>query len=93
MMLSSGARRVERNGAVARNIYNPDSGLLRWLHIVIGNTKALILGTYHGLPKKYLSDISINSVFVSADDISEKPSSIDLLSLWLTQGDNYIFQL
>ena len=34
--------------------YNPSSGLLHWLHIVISNAKAFILGTYHGLPKKYL---------------------------------------
>ncbi len=34
--------------------YNPDSGLLHWLHIVISNAKVFILGTYHGLPKKYL---------------------------------------
>ena len=34
--------------------YDPDSGLLHWLHIVISNAKACILGTYHGLPKKYL---------------------------------------
>ena len=33
--------------------YDPDSGLLRWLHIVISNAKAFILGTYHGLSKKY----------------------------------------
>lgn len=33
--------------------YDPDSGLLHWLHIVISNAKAFILGTYHGLPKKY----------------------------------------
>lgn len=31
--------------------YDPSSGLLHWLHIMIGNTKAFILGTYHGLPK------------------------------------------
>ena len=31
--------------------YNPNSGLLHWLHIVISNAKAFILGTYHGLPK------------------------------------------
>lgn len=31
--------------------YNPDSGLLHWLHIIISNAKAFILGTYHGLPK------------------------------------------
>ena len=34
--------------------YDPDSGLLHWLHIVISNAKAFILGTYHDLPKKYL---------------------------------------
>ena len=33
--------------------YNPDSGLLHWLHIVTSNAKAFILGTYHGLSKKY----------------------------------------
>ena len=34
--------------------YDPNSGLLHWLHIVISNAKAFILGTYHGLPKKHL---------------------------------------
>lgn len=34
--------------------YDPHSGMLRWLHIVIGNAKAFILGTYHGLPARYL---------------------------------------
>lgn len=34
--------------------YNPSSGLLHWLHIIIGNAKAFILGTYHGLPKDNL---------------------------------------
>ena len=34
--------------------YDPHSGLLHWLHIVISNAKAFILGTYHGLPKKHL---------------------------------------
>ena len=33
--------------------YDPNSGLLHWIHIVISNAKAFILGTYHGLPKKY----------------------------------------
>lgn len=27
---------------------------LHWLHVVISKAKAFILGTYHGLPKKYL---------------------------------------
>lgn len=34
--------------------YNPDSGLLLWLHIVISNAKVFILGTYHGLTMKNL---------------------------------------
>ena len=34
--------------------YDPGSGLLHWLHIVISNAKVFILGTYHGLPKKHL---------------------------------------
>ena len=34
--------------------YNPNSGLLHWLHIVTSNAKAFILGTYHGLPKENL---------------------------------------
>ena len=34
--------------------FDPNSGLLHWLHIVISNAKAFILGTYHGLPKDNL---------------------------------------
>ena len=34
--------------------FEPNSGLLHWLHIVISNAKAFILGTYHGLPKDNL---------------------------------------
>lgn len=34
--------------------YDPNSGLLHWLHVVISNAKSFILGTYHGLPKKNL---------------------------------------
>ncbi len=30
--------------------YNPDNGLLHWIHIAISNAKAFILFTYHGLP-------------------------------------------
>ena len=36
-------------------VYNPNSGLLHWLHITISNAKAFIQGTYHGLPSKNLS--------------------------------------
>ena len=34
--------------------YVPNSGMLHWLHIVVSNAKAFILGTYHGLPKDNL---------------------------------------
>ena len=34
--------------------YDPNSGLLHWLHVVISNAKAFILGTYHGLHKESL---------------------------------------
>ena len=34
--------------------YDPNSRLLHWLHVIISNAKAFILGTYHGLPKKNL---------------------------------------
>lgn len=34
--------------------YDPNSGLLHWLHVTISNAKAFILGTYHGLPKNNL---------------------------------------
>lgn len=34
--------------------YDPNAGMLHWLHIMISNAKAFILGTYHGLPQKYL---------------------------------------
>lgn len=36
--------------------YDPKGEALHWLHIMISNAKAFILGTYHGLPQKYLSD-------------------------------------
>ena len=35
-------------------IYKPNTGLLHWLHIMISNAKAFILGTFHGLLKKNL---------------------------------------
>lgn len=34
--------------------YDPNAEPLHWLHILISNAKAFILGTYHGLPKKNL---------------------------------------
>lgn len=35
-------------------VYDPNGSELKWLHTIISNAKAAILGTYHGLPKKYL---------------------------------------
>ena len=35
-------------------IYDPDGALLHWLHITVGNAKAFVPGTYHGLSKEYL---------------------------------------
>lgn len=35
--------------------YDPNNGLLHWIHIAISNAKAFILGTYHGLPGKNLN--------------------------------------
>ena len=35
-------------------VYKPNTGLLHWLHVMISNAKAFILGTFHGLPKKNL---------------------------------------
>ena len=43
---------------------DPNSGLLHWLHIIISNAKAFILGIYHDLPKKnfqsYLNEYSFH---------------------------------
>ena len=35
-------------------VFDADTDMLHWLHIVIGNTKAFVLGTFHGLGKKHL---------------------------------------
>ena len=34
--------------------FNPDSEHLKWLHRIIGNAKAFINGTYHGISSKHL---------------------------------------
>ena len=34
--------------------FDPESGMLHWLHIIVSNAKAFILGTYHGLPQQNL---------------------------------------
>lgn len=35
-------------------VYDPNSGMLHWLHIIVSNAKTFILGTYHGRPKENL---------------------------------------
>jgi len=35
-------------------VFNPEGEMLRWLHIIIGNAKAFVTGTFHGLDEKYL---------------------------------------
>lgn len=35
-------------------VYDPNGSELKWLHTLVSNAKAFILGTYHGLPKKHL---------------------------------------
>lgn len=36
--------------------YDPNASELKWLHTIISNAKAFIMGTYHGLPGKNLSE-------------------------------------
>lgn len=35
-------------------VFSPDSEMLKWLHILIGNAKAFVGGTFHGLDAKHL---------------------------------------
>ena len=35
-------------------VFDKDSGALRWIHILISNAKSFLLGTYHGIGKKHL---------------------------------------
>lgn len=35
-------------------VFSPDSEMLKWLHILIGNAKAFVNGTFHGLDAKHL---------------------------------------
>ena len=35
-------------------VFDKSSGALRWVHTLISNVKAFLLGTYHGLSKKHL---------------------------------------
>ena len=38
----------------AYQVFDADADMLHWLHIIIGNTKAFVLGTFHGLGRKHL---------------------------------------
>lgn len=35
-------------------VFDPATGTLNWLHTMIGNAKAFVTGTFHGLDSKYL---------------------------------------
>ena len=35
-------------------VFDADAEMLHWLHIIIGNAKAFVLGTFHGLGEKHL---------------------------------------
>jgi len=35
-------------------VFDSESDMLRWLHTIIGNAKAFVTGTYHGLDEKHL---------------------------------------
>ena len=35
-------------------VFDQDSGTLRWVHTLISNVKSFLLGTFHGLCKKHL---------------------------------------
>lgn len=35
-------------------VFDADSDMLKWLHIIIGNAKAYVTGTFHGLGEKHL---------------------------------------
>jgi len=35
-------------------VFDADADMLHWLHIIIGNTKAFVLETFHGLGEKHL---------------------------------------
>jgi len=48
-------RTALRDGYVHQfQVFDKDSGALRWVHILISNAKAFLLGTYHGIDKKHL---------------------------------------
>lgn len=44
-------------------VFDKSSGALRWVHTLISNVKAFLLGTYHGLGKKHLQSYFDEFVF------------------------------
>ncbi len=51
-----GSFRAALRGAYVHHyqVFDKGSGALRWVHTLISNVKAFLLGTYHGLGKKHL---------------------------------------
>lgn len=35
-------------------VFDADSGMLKWLHTIFGNAKAFVSGTFHGLGRTYM---------------------------------------
>jgi len=35
-------------------VFDADSGMLKWLHTIVGNAKAFVSGTFHGLGRKHM---------------------------------------
>jgi len=63
--------------------YKTDSESLGWLHTMVGNAKAFILGTYHGLPEKNL-DAYLEEFCFRFSRRSFKESLFDRLAIALT---------
>lgn len=45
-------------------VFDADSDMLKWLHTIIGNAKAFVSGTFHGLGSKHLQRFLINDVLL-----------------------------
>ena len=65
-------------------IFDADSDLLHWLHIVIGNAKAFVNGTFHGLGQNIYNDIQMNFATDLIDTILKVKYSI-VYFWWLCQ--------
>ena len=64
-------------------IFDQDSGTLRWVHTLISNVKYFLLGTYHGLGKKHLQSYSMNLPFTSTAASGLSSFSPNLSAPWL----------